>query len=206
MTESEALLEEIFNSKKISFTKIPETNEHKTPDYFVNHQSETSYWEVKELEENPHEKKILHDISNDDNDVYQINSKRISSSIKSASKQFKGYGVEDKPCIIVLYDSRDFAVMDFLFMQHIQTAMLGSAEYMTQRDGSIREVRRYKGLLTENKQYISAVAVIAKGGRNMVILHNPNANIPIFGSGVSNLFDSHYQAVEDSIGLKWVKV
>ena len=119
MTESEDLLEELLSSNNIDFQKIPEST-IPTPDYKVIIDGEESYLEVKELEENPQEKSILNDIKNNCNDVYSVNSQRVLNSIKSASKQFKGYGVTNSPCIVVLYDARDFATMDFLFLQYIQ--------------------------------------------------------------------------------------
>ena len=205
MTESESLLEELLSSKDIEFLKIPESITP-TPDFKVTIHGEESYWEVKELEENPDEKGILKDIKNGCNEIYSVNSQRVENSIKFAAKQFKGYGVTDKPCIVVLYDSRDFATMDFLFLQYIQTAILGSAEYMKKTDGTVVEVNRRDGLLTQRKKYISAIAVISRYSKDILFLHNPNTSYPVLNKWLPPIFTTHYQAVTDAQGLQWIKV
>ena len=157
MTESEILFEKLLLSKNISFQKIPESTTP-TPDYKVTIGGRESYWEVKELKENPDEEGILKNIKNDCNDIYSINSKRVSNSIQSAAKQFKKYGVTNSPCVVVLHDSRDFATMDFLLLQYIKTAMLGTASFIENTDGTALEINRKDGLFTKRKKYISAIA------------------------------------------------
>ena len=81
MTESEKLLETILANKKITFEKIPEGEVKflKTPDYLVMLNSTKTYWEVKELKENPSEKSILNS-----DEIYSVNSIRVSNNIKDA--------------------------------------------------------------------------------------------------------------------------
>ena len=62
MTKSEVLFEEILRNKGIQFQKIPESKNEERPDYQVGEGDSSSYWEVKEIEENPEEKKIIESI------------------------------------------------------------------------------------------------------------------------------------------------
>lgn len=205
MTESEVLLEKLLSSMNVDFQRIAEGSTP-TPDYKVTINGEESYWEVKELEENQDEKNILKDIENDCNDIYSVNSQRVSNSIKSAAKQFKDYGVTNSPCIVVLCDSRSFATMDILFSQYIKVAMLGSAEYMQKPDGTISELSRKNGLLTRRKEYISAIAIISRYSNDIQFFHNPNASYPVLDKWLSPVFLTHHKAVIDARGLKWIKV
>ena len=205
MTESEVLLEKLLSTMNVDFQRIAESSTP-TPDYKVTINGEESYWEVKELEENQDEKNILKDIEKDSADIYCVNSKRVSHSIKSAARQFKGYGVTNSPCIVVLCDSRNFATMDILFSEYIKVAMLGSAEYIHKTDGTISEISRKDGLLTRRKEYISAIAIISKYSNDIRFFHNPNASYPVLDKLLSQMFLTHYKAVIDAQGLKWIKV
>ena len=204
MTESEILFEKLLLSKNISFQKIPESTTP-TPDYKVTIGGRESYWEVKELKENPDEEGILKNIKNDCNDIYSINSKRVSNSIQSAAKQFKKYGVTNSPCVVVLHDSRGFATMDFLLLQYIKTAMLGTASFIENTDGTALEINRKDGLFTKRKKYISAIAVISRGSKDILFLHNSNTSHPVLRKWLLPIFTTHYQAVIDAQSLQWVK-
>ncbi|HIF9160665.1 TPA: hypothetical protein ACX6PK_001478 [Photobacterium damselae] len=190
MTESERQFEKTLYSKNIHFRKIPES-EGKTPDYEVCLSNHLSYWEIKELTENPAEKQILRDIEDECLDIYQVNSDRVVNSIKDAAKQLKNYGELDASRIIVLCDCRDFATMDFLFIPNIQTAILGKAEYYARQDGSLKEINRYSGLLTNRMRYISAIGVLSVKTGKILFLHNPNATVPLFETDLMKHFDNH---------------
>jgi hypothetical protein len=84
--------------------------------------------------------------------------------------------------------------------------MLGTAEYMQQKDGSLVEIKRNHGLLTNRKRYISAVAVMHKKTRKMVFYHNPNANIPLVSSDLLKKFEHQFQAVFKEKRLEWIRV
>ncbi len=202
MTESEKLFEEIFSEKEIYFRRVP-TSSPRTPDYQVIVNDSYSYWEVKELEKNDDEAKIL---NQQKPEIYSVDSTRVENSIKSACGQFKDYKVTNYPCVVVLYDSREFEIMDVLFHQFVQTAMLGKAEYMHQKDGSLVEIKRNHGLLTKRKRYISAVAVMHQKTRKMVFYHNPNANIPLVSSDLLKKFEDQFQAVFKEKRLEWIRV
>ncbi|WP_043317149.1 hypothetical protein [Microbulbifer sp. HZ11] len=204
MTESEQVLERIFKTKEISFKKIPESAT-RTPDYEVVAGFSKSFWEVKEICENGEEKEIIRKFEADQGEIFSVHSKRVESSIKSASGQFKSFGVTNYPCIIVLTDVRDFSVRDICFELYIKSAMLGSAEYMEFRDGSVREINRKNGLMTNRMSYISAVALMYCATDQLVFLHNPNTcnELPEY---FFNKFPEHYKVVNTSIGLEWTKV
>ncbi|NMT65034.1 hypothetical protein [Marinobacter orientalis] len=114
--------------------------------------------------------------------------------------------LDDKPCVIVLCDMRRFAVKDLLFIQNIQTILLGVAEYARSQEGEWVEVHRHPGMFTSRKKYVSAVAVVFAATGKTMILHNPNASISLLGSDLLSGFPSQYQAVEKSDGLRWQKV
>lgn len=189
----------------ITFDRIPESSTP-TPDYKVIINGEQSYWEVKELGENQAEENILKDIENGSGEIYSVNSKRVENSIKSAAKQFKGFGVTNSPCIVVICDSRSFATMDIFFSEYVKAAMFGIAEYMLESDGTMSELSRKDGLLTKRKGYISAIAIISRYSKGITFLHNPNANYPVLDKWISLLFSNHHQAKIDTQGLRWVKV
>jgi hypothetical protein len=144
MTESENLLEEIFEKFGIAFERIPEssTPHEKTPDYLVPIGDEMSYWEVKERDSNEDEEAISNPVDMGVSETYSVNSQRIRNSIKSACEQFKNYRVTDSPCVIVVYDARPFATKDLLFYPEIKAAMLGDAEFMASNNGVIKEISR----------------------------------------------------------------
>ncbi len=209
MTESEILFEKILSELGVDFYPIPKSlnSGKQTPDYQILLDGEDSYWEVKELEENDEENSILSKTINDNHEIYSVDSERIKYSIIKACKQFKFYKVTHKPCIIVVYDSRDFAVMDFLFYQYVQKAMLGRGEYIQNQDGTFTECKRTGALLTtKNKKYVSAIAIIIKNSKKMVFFHNPNANISLLNSDFRNIFKNNYKAIFTIKGLEWVKI
>lgn len=209
MTESEILFEEILNELGVNFSPIPKSRNSgkQTPDYKILLDGEDSYWEVKELEENDEENSILSKTKNDEHEIYSVDSERIKYSIIKACKQFKSYKVTHKPCIIVVYDSRDFAVMDFLFYQYVQNAMLGKGEFIQNSDGTFTEIKRTGALLTtKNKKYVSAIAIIVKNSKKMVFFHNPNANISLLNSAFGKKFKNNYKTIFTKKGLKWVKI
>jgi hypothetical protein len=205
MTESEKLFEEILRDPKIEPKKIPEGSS-RTPDYEIKLNNFKTYWEIKELEENDKEKGIIDQLASDNPEIYSIDSKRVRHSIKSAFRQFQEYNVTDSPCIIVLYDSRKFAVKDILFYQYIESAMFGIVEYQEKLDGSIIEVKRHLGLLTNHKEFISAIAVMHKETKEIVFYHNPNANINIQSYTILKHFKYQFQFIKTPIGLEWKPV
>ncbi len=204
MTESEKAFEKILELSEINFSKIPE-GESLTPDYEVIIESGLTYWEIKELEENEHEKEILSKVENNEGSVYSVNSRRIEGSIKKACAQFKGYCVTGFPCVVILYDSRDFLVMDLAFTAHLKTAMLGSSEYIEDASGELVEVKRNNGLLTNRKRYVSAVGVINYSGNSISIFHNPYATQPIAPHLLSAI-GAQYMSVETTQGLSWREI
>ncbi|EGR2558777.1 hypothetical protein DX887_23585, partial [Vibrio alginolyticus] len=205
VTESESQFEATLYSKNIKFRKIPES-EGKTPDYEVYLGNHLSYWEIKELTENPSEKQVLRDIEDECLGIYQVNSDRVVNSIKDAAKQLKNYGESKASRVIVLCDCRDFATMDFLFIPSIQKAMLGKAEYYAHRDGSFEEIKRHPGLLTNRMKYISAIAVLSVKTGKILFLHNPNATVSLFETDLIKHFDNH-QVFEKTGGTNtWQQV
>jgi hypothetical protein len=205
MTESETIFESVLQGKRIPYDKIPETAS-RTPDYKINIGFTDSYWEVKELEENPTEKEIIKNIELNHQEAYSVDSSRIVNSIKSASDQFKKYGVASYPCVVVLYDSREFFIKDFAFSGYVQTAMYGSAEYIESPNGELVEVKRYSGLLTSRKNHISAIAILYKHTKNLVFFHNRNASHSLCENKMLSKFDEHYRFENTDKGMVWKKI
>jgi len=204
MTKSEKLLEDILIKYGISFARIPksEIQNQKTPDYLVFIDNVKSYWEVKELEPNENEESISQSFENGDGDIYSVNSQRIRNSIKSACKQFKNYGVTEYPCVIVVYDARPFETKDLLFYSELKAAMLGNAEFLAGRDGSVKEISRRDALLNRNsKTYVSAVVVIHDYAKEALVLHNPNAKFSLLDTEIRDILNHHEVAKFKKTGL-----
>ncbi|MEW8293442.1 MAG: hypothetical protein AB2712_05225 [Candidatus Thiodiazotropha sp.] len=205
MTESESLFEDVLNVRGIIYRKIPE-DVIRTPDYEVILDVGKTYWEVKELEENRLEKSILTDIiSGKCNGYSGVDSNRVVNSIKEACDQFKKYGVQDNPCVIVLYDSRDFFVQDFLFTSSIKSALFGPSTYVENSIGELVELSRKYGLLTNRKRYVSAVGVLYSGSGDLSIYHNPYTSNPLTYNSLS-AFHNQFIAIESKNGLVWEKI
>lgn len=205
ITESERLIEEILSERAVLHNKIPESTT-RTPDYEVVLGGTKSYWEIKELTENPTEKQIADNIDFETFEVYSIDSKRISESIKSASGQLRTHGHAGNICIVVLFDARNFSTKDFLFEMHLRSSMLGSADYMQMQDGKFMEIKRNNGLLTDRMIYISAIAVMYKEAKELVFYHNPNAENKIEHEDFFKKFTNHFYAIQTASGLEWVKI
>ncbi|WP_444899701.1 hypothetical protein ACJJIX_05325 [Microbulbifer sp. VAAC004] len=209
MTKSESLLEDILKKFGIAFERIPESNvpNKKTPNYLVPLGDIDSYWEVKELEPNEDEEAISKIFEAGKGEVYSVNSRRIRNSIKSACEQFKNYKVTDSPCVIVLYDARPFATKDLLFYPELKTAMLGRAEFIAKHNGEIKEISRKGALLKKNgKTYVSAIVVIHDHAKEAVVLHNPNAKIPLLESSLKRSLNHHEVANFTENCIAWKKV
>ena len=205
MTESERLIEEILSNRAIPHTKIVEST-IRTPDYEVVIGDKNSYWEIKELTENPSEKQIADNVESGVVEVYSIDSDRVSESIKSASGQLRSYGNAGNICVVVLFDARDFCTKDLLFEMYIKSAMLGTSEYMQTRGGIFKEVKRNNGLLTNRMRYISAIVVMYEATKDLVFYHNPNAVNKIEHEDFFKMFTNHFHAVQTDTGLEWKKI
>ena len=205
MTESETIFESILQGKGIPYDRIPETIS-RTPDYKINIGFTDSYWEIKELGKNPSEKEIIKNIEMNQQEAYSVDSSRVVNSVKSASDQFKKYGVASYPCVVVLYDSREFFIKDFAFAGYVQTAMYGSAEYIENSNGELVEVKRYNGLLTNRKKHISAIAILYKHTKNLFFFHNRNASHSLSENKILSKFDEHYRFESTDKGMEWKKI
>ncbi len=205
MTKSESIFESILFKRNIAFKKIPEEIT-RTPDYEVHLGNLVSYWEIKELEENPDEKEIQKQIKTNSHGLYKVNSLRVTNSISSACGQFKEYGVTDHPCVVVIFDARAFSVKDIILYQFIQSAMLGTAEYMENKEGVFFECKRNHGLLTNRKKYISAVALLVESTKELNFFHNPNASIPLQHDNNLPQFKNHFHFIKENNGFVWRKV
>jgi|GEM_PF-3125454 len=204
MNESEEALESLLTSSKIIYQKIPEEG-LPTPDYEVVIGNKKTFWEVKELKENAHEKKILSKIESDELGIYSVDSKRIENSIKKACSQFKGYQVINSPCVVILYDSRNFAVMDFLFTNQLMAVLFGTSVFMENTSGELFEAKRNNGLLTNRRKYISVVGIINYGKVGISFYHNPYTDHPITPNFLSTLGEQ-FKSIETPQGLGWKKV
>jgi hypothetical protein len=206
MTESENLLEDIFKKFGIAFERIPKSSvpKEKTPDYLVPIGTVNSYWEVKELEPNDDEMAISKSFETGEGEIYTVNSRRIRNSIKSACEQFKRYKVTDSPCVIVLYDARPFETIDILFYSEITSAMLGTSEFMKERNGEIKEISRKGALLNKSsKTYVSAIVVIHDHIKDVVVLHNPNARFSLLESPLKTWLNHHKVSKLTEKGVVW---
>ncbi len=205
MTESEEIFESVLKMKGIIYERIPRTN-MLTPDYKVKLDCTDSYWEIKELDINKNEKEILKNIEASLIKGYSIDSfRRVAKKIKKASNQFKVYGVVSYPCVLVIYDSRPFAVMDFGFVDSVLTKMYGNAEYEENLKGEFIEVNRSIGLLTNKHKHISAIAFLSKKKKDLIFYHNKNTSNLIQENQSISKFENHYIFERTRKGWEWIK-
>ncbi len=192
MTKSEEIFESLLKDKGIIYERIPEASS-RTPDYKINLGCIDSYWEIKELEKNSKEKEIIKNIKMDKQEAYSIDSTRIENSIKSTKGQFKEYGVLSYPCVVVLYDSREFFVKDFAFTGCVENICFGPREYAPNLNGELREVKRSNGLFTNRKKYISAISILYQHTKELTFFHNRNANHPLEENEILSKFGKHFR-------------
>lgn len=206
MTRSEQLLEEILQRYGITFTKIPESkvDGEKRPDYLVGSEHSPTYWEVKELEENPVEKKIIEAANNSLSEVYSIDSERLAGKLEAAFKQFESYKVTHHPCVIVLYDARSFFTHDLLFEQKITSYIIGHGHYMENEDGKLHEIYRTKSILYRKKHYISGLVNIRRNNE-IAFYHNPHTQNSLHGHNLLKSIPIQYVASKMKKGLVWVQ-
>ena len=206
MTRSEQILEEILTGCGISFKKIPESqiSGEKRPDYLVGTEDRPTYWEVKELDENPEERKIINSATGQLSEVYSVDSERVADKLDAAFKQFESYKVTDHPCVIVLYDARSFFTFDFLFEQEISSHLIGNGHYTNNECGESREIHRTKSTLyRRGKHYISGLAVIRRNNE-LVFYHNPHTTNPLTDCDLLTPIKTQYVASKKENGTTWI--
>lgn len=203
-TKSEKIFEEILGRKKIVFNRIAE-DANKTPDYEIILDDMRTYWEIKELSENEDQKKLRKQIDQGEVLAIDIQSDGLEDKIKKAKQQFKGYKVENQPCIIVIADCREFFFKDFNILISLKGLIIGNAHYAENEDGYLTEIYRELGLLTNRGKYISAIAFLNEKQQDLIFLHNPNTIYPLLNGPLTSLFKHHEFVQKTKQGLTWVK-
>ncbi len=205
ITKSEILFVEILDSLDIYCEKIPETNKSKTSDFKVGKKN-TSYWELKGLNENDNEKSIIKNVENGVLKSYSIDSKRVVNSIKNSKGQLKKYSNLGNPCILVLSDDRDFITKDLFFTDKIKSLLLGNRHYQENEKGELVEIYKELSMFTNRKKYISAIAIMYHDSKEIIIYHNPYTDISLVGSSILEKFPNQYKVEKNEIGHYWEKV
>ena len=134
-----------------------------------------------------------------------IHSKGLENQIKKAKKQFKGYKVEDRPCIIVLADCRDFFFKDFSICLSLKNLIIGNGHYKENEHGFLTEVYRELGLFSNYGKYVSAIALIKENQQDLIFLHNPCAIHSLLNDTLTSLFEHHEFVQTTNHGHIWVK-
>lgn len=210
MTKSEEKFEKIMKSKGLSYEKIKET-ELKTPDYLVQIDSLKILFEIKELSNNPEQKKNLKNIYNNgaflseqgDFQTIDIHSKSIEQAIKTASTQLRDYSDEAQISLIVIADNRDFFFKDLNLVSQIKSSIIGSGHFQQDETGQVIELCRELGMFSKRKTYISVVVIMNMDSEDLLFLHNENAEISALIEPLVSLFPHHEYVVNTSIGKSW---
>lgn len=195
MTESEKNTIRLFNDIKVNLVRIPEGPE-KTPDFFVETYKQKIFIEVKEINENEEEKKLLKEIDKkghvSGHDSPKVG-KRFRPSIQSANKQLKKSCRSNEAGLVIIQDVRHFFTRSCIPQEEIKLAMFG--ERVTWLSVNSRKVKadvfdKNKTTTEQKNTTISAVGLMIKNVQNdsltLHIYHNPHAKTPL----ISPVFES----------------
>lgn len=183
-TYSEELFFELCTLEGIKIEKIA-TEVTKTPDYRLSKDSYEFGAEVKELEDNAEEKRVINQVYNGDTvfGTSMTDGRRIKSKIKKAGPQLKKVFKGEVPTILVVFDKRHFLNQFDSPSEEIKSAMFGEMETWIPQ-GPYDEIFE-ESVFGKNKKFtrtshtsISAIAhmyINISNDINMCVYHNPHA-------------------------------
>ena len=189
-TESEKLFEAFCNNNGIRFAPVS-TGVMKTPDYIIQIGEIDIVVEVKQIELNEEEKKLLRRAEKGDPVVFSATpGDRIRSKIKAAAPQLKILAKGKHPALLVLYNSIPFAAGDPTHPYHIKTGMFGLETVILTKPpigtGDPQLIDKKFGpkrqMTEEHNTTTSAIGVLRRtmeAGIEMLIYHNHFAAIPL---------------------------
>ena len=184
MTESEKDTIRLFNEIGVNLKRIPEGAE-KTPDFFIETDKQKIFIEVKEVNENEEEKKLLKEIEDkgqvSGHDSPEIG-KRFRPSIQAANRQLKKSCKSNEAGLVIIQDVRDFFTRSCIPQEEIKLAMFGDrVTWVEVRSRKIQADIYDKNKTTTGQKNttVSAVGLMIKNIQDnsltLHIYHNPHA-------------------------------
>jgi hypothetical protein len=191
MTKSEELFERFCAERKLSFHKIPESKT-KSPDYYLEVGGKMIVAEVKQIDANKEESRVLAMPAEDwgQGEIYHwdIPGERIRNKITSAMPQFKNLSKGQYATLLVVYDNinvwpeliDEYAIRVALY--GIETALISSE---AAPEGGAKILARWYGMrkkaTAHHNTTLSAIAVISEAESSglMNVYHNWYARIPL---------------------------
>lgn len=185
-TISEHLFEVLCRNHNIPYRRVP-TGAFKTHDYEIELGGLVVAVEVKQLDENDHDKLKNKAFSEGIETVGAVApTRRLREQIAAAYRQLKAAAREDQPCFLVVFNNAGF--LNYIDSFAVTTAMFGSfgIRYASTPAGRI-EVTSHGFLghrkITRNTcKRLSAIGVLkyeSSGSLCLAVYHNPFALIPI---------------------------
>jgi hypothetical protein len=203
-TRSESLFEDLCAAQGLGCTKIEEVA-NKTPDYSVRIGDLEFVAEVKEVNPNNEQKKLLAEFEK--KGAIVVNStpgKKVRSKIKSSAAQISKLAKGKMPGMLVLYNNLPFVLGDPFEPYNVRVGMFGfdTIVLTKPRDFSAPRVldRKFgpkRKVTKEHNTSISALAVINKKVPNQLdVYHNPHAAIPFKRGLFQELGNKEYELEE----------
>jgi hypothetical protein len=184
--KSETLFETLCSAQGLGYSKIKEGT-IKTPDYFVEIDGTVFVAEVKQIDPNDEQKKLLAEFKkNKFISVSTTPGEKVRSKIKSSTAQISKLAKGKMPGMLVLYNNLSLVLGDPIEPYNIRVGMFGfdTIVLTKPRDFSAPRIIDKKfgpkrKITKEHNTSISALAVInEKEPIWLDIYHNPYAAIP----------------------------
>lgn len=182
-TKSETLFETLCQSQGFECNKIQEGN-NRSPDYLVQIEDFEFIAEVKQVDPNNEQKRLLEELKQKRSIVVDATpGEKVRKKINSSATQISRLAKGKMPGMLVLYNNLPFALGDPFWPYHVRVGMFGfdSIILTKPQDFSRPEIidRKFgpKRKITEDHNTsISALAVINKKEPvRLDVYHNPHA-------------------------------
>lgn len=191
MTKSEEVFERFCTERKLSFHKIPECKT-KSPDYYLKIGGEAIVVEIKQIDANKEERRILAKSAEEwsQNEIYHwdIPGERIRNKITSAMPQFRVLSKGQYATLLIVYDNiktwpeliDEYAVRVALY--GIETVLISPE---AAPEGGAKILGQWYGMrkkaTSRHNTTLSAIAVMSEKDSSILmnIYHNWYARIPL---------------------------
>jgi hypothetical protein len=209
MTVSEEAFREYCEARGYRCRPIP-TDTKTTPDFEVDVADNARFVaEVKEFTPNAYDIGQAAELARTRTSGGSFDGRRVRDAIIKAGRQLRRYRDAEIPLILFLYDNivvdgvRPYARCPYFDPTQIEWAMYG--QYIVEMGVSlhptwIRDRRGGRRQLTHaERNYMSAVAVLAERGEYAWYYHNFFASVPVSRSWLSDERDRHFHNVSDPL-------
>ena len=190
-TESEKLFEAFCNNNGLQFERVS-PGVTKTPDYIIEINGIKIVVEVKQIELNDEEERLLKQFEKGEPVVFTSTpGDRVRSKIRAASPQLRILAKGKYPGVLILYNSLPFAAGDPTQPYHIKTGMFGLETFILTKlpiigKGDPQIIDKKFGpkrqMTEDHNKTISAIGDMRRtkeSGIELFIYHNHFAPIPL---------------------------